>query len=83
VGFLLTAIHCGDAGLQAAMASIKTDQIPTGMRNNFEAAASHLLPYDPVQKKCTDRTGTKRNSAKISDTTGQRAKISSFGTDEQ
>ena len=48
VGFLLEAIHCSDAGLQAAMASIKTDNGPDGMRNNFEATATHLLPYDPV-----------------------------------
>ena len=79
VGFLLTAIHCGDAGLQAAMASIKTDQSATGMRNDFEASASHLLPYDPVQKKRTDRTGGKRDSADISDVTGDIANVSAFG----
>ena len=51
VGFLLEAIQCSDAGLQAAMASVKTDNGANGMRNSFEAAASHLLPYDPVAKK--------------------------------
>ena len=51
VGFLLEAIQCSDPGLQAAMASIKTDNGPEGMRNNFEATAAHLLPYDPVAKK--------------------------------
>ena len=50
VGFLLKAIQCSDPGLQAAMASIKTDNGPEGMRNNFEATAAHLLPYDPVAK---------------------------------
>jgi hypothetical protein len=46
VGFLLDAIQCYDAELQAAMASIRTDNGPQGMRNNFETTASHLLPYD-------------------------------------
>jgi hypothetical protein len=79
VGFLLTAIQCGHAGLQAAMASIKTDQAPTGMINDFEATASHLLPYDPVMKKRTDRSN-KRESADISSMNGEQANISSFGT---
>jgi hypothetical protein len=80
VGYLLEAIQCNDAGLQAAMASIKTDQAPNGRRNDFEAAATHLLPYDPVQKKRVDQAGSKRGSADISDTTGEDANISSFGT---
>ena len=46
------------------MASIKTDNGPEGMRNNFEATASHLLPYDPVAKKRSN--GQKRGSAQIS-----------------
>jgi hypothetical protein len=50
VGYLLDAIQCSDAGLQAAMVNIKTDQGETGLQNNFEATASFLLPYDPVQK---------------------------------
>jgi hypothetical protein len=51
VGFLLDAIQCSDAGLQAAMASVRTDNGPQGMRNNFENTASHLLPYDPMARK--------------------------------
>ena len=62
VGFLLEAIQCYDPGLQAAMASIKTDNGPEGMRNNFEAAAAHLLPYNPVAKKRT--SGYKRAQPK-------------------
>ena len=50
-GFLLDAIQCADAGLQAAMASIKTDNGPDGMWNDFELAVAHLLPYNPVAKK--------------------------------
>ena len=64
VGFLLEAIQCSYPGLQAAMASIKTDNGPEGMRNNFEATAAHLLPYDPVAKKRSN--GQKRGSAQIS-----------------
>ena len=51
VGFLLEAIQCSDPGLQATMASIKTGNGLEGMRNNFEATAAHLLPYDPVAKR--------------------------------
>jgi hypothetical protein len=72
VGYLLDAIQCRDAGLQAAMASIKTDQVPDGLRNNFEAAATHLLPYDPVQRNA----GGKRGAADI---TNDEADISAFG----
>ena len=64
VGFLLEAIQCSDPGLPAAMASIKTDNGLEGMRNNFEATAAHLLPYDPVAKKRSG--GQKRGSAQIS-----------------
>ena len=68
VGYLLQGIHCSDAELQAAMASIKADKADDGMRNNFEAAAAHLLPADPVARKRA-AIGTKRGSAQISDTT--------------
>ena len=80
VGYLLDAIQCSDAGLQATMANIlKTNQ--AGLRNGFEATASFLLPYDPVQKKRNGH-GTKRGPADISDATGEEAyvNISSFGT---
>ena len=64
VRFLLEVIQCSDPGLQASMASIKTDNSLEGMRNNFEATAAHLLPYDPVAKKRS--SGQKRGSAQIS-----------------
>ena len=64
VGFLLGAIQCSDPGLQAAMASNKTDNGLEGMRNNFEAMAAQLLPYDPVAKMIS--SGQKRGSAHIS-----------------
>jgi hypothetical protein len=40
VACVLDAIQCKDSGLQAAMASIKTDQAANGLQNNFEAALS-------------------------------------------
>ena len=61
---LLEVIHCSDPGFQAAMASIKTDNGPQGMGNDFEATAAHLLPYDPVAKKRSN--GKKRNLTQIS-----------------
>ena len=64
VGFLIDAIECADAGLQATMASVKTDNSQNGLWNNFERAVSHLLPYDPVAKK--QATGVKGGSALIS-----------------
>jgi hypothetical protein len=56
VGFSLDAIQSNDAGLQAAIVIVRTDDGPIGMRNDFEAAASHLLPYNPVAKKRLTRT---------------------------
>jgi hypothetical protein len=61
------------------MASIKTDQVPDGLWNNFEAAATHLLPYDPVQSKCSDHAGGKRGAADILSATNNEADISAFG----
>ena len=63
-GFQLEAIQCSDPGLQAAMASIKTDNGLEGMRNNFEATAAHLLPHDPAARKRSG--GQKRGSAQLS-----------------
>jgi hypothetical protein len=73
VGFLLEALQCADPGLQAAMASVRTDNGPDGMRNNFESAVAHLLPYDPVAKKRAQ--GTKRDQTLISDTTAGVADV--------
>ena len=64
VGFLLEAIQCSDPGLQAAMASIKTDNGPDSMRNNLEATAAHLFSYDPVAEERS--SGYKRSSTQIS-----------------
>ena len=44
-GYLLEGIQCPDPGLQVATASICTNNGMQGMHNNFEATATHLLPY--------------------------------------
>ena len=59
VGYLLAGIQTGDAGLQAGMANVKTDDGPKGKQNDFEAAAAYIIPYDPVAKKKT--TGKRYN----------------------
>ena len=70
---MLLCIQCSDAGLQAAMASMRTDDGPQGMRNDFESAAAHLLPYDPIVKKCA-ASGNKQGSAQISSVGGDEPK---------
>ena len=65
VKFLLDAIECPYAPLQAAMALVRNDKGETGKRNDFEATASFILPHDPVAKK---REDSKRPHADISST---------------
>lgn len=74
VSFLLDVIQNNDAGLQAAIASVRSDDGPNGERNDFEAAATHLLPYDPVAKKRL--SGTKRGAGII-------ATVSHMAEDDQ
>ena len=47
------------------MASIQTDDGTTGMQNDFEATAAHILSYDPATKKRA-AAGSKRTAAQIS-----------------
>ena len=61
------------------MASIKIATAPGGLREDFEGASTHLLPYDPVTKKRSTDNG-KRGAAEIWDTVG--AEVSSFGAKE-
>jgi hypothetical protein len=75
VGYLLASIENNDAGLQAAMANINSDQGVDGMRLDFEKAVAHMLPYCPVAKKKT--VGNKRGAADISEV---NAEVSSFGS---
>jgi hypothetical protein len=83
VGFLLDAIQTSDAGLQAAIAAVKTDDKPAGKRNNFEKMASYIVPYDPVNKKCQTGSGqlTSNISAteEVSSTFGSKVGIGKTG----
>ena len=56
VGYLLENIENNDADLRAAVASIKMDDKPNGLREDFEKAVAILLPTDPVVKKKRKRT---------------------------
>jgi hypothetical protein len=80
VVYLLAGIENNDPRLQAAMAAVRTDKAPGGMRNDFEACVAHIVPYCPVAKKRT--AGTKRGAAEISEVNAdaEEAEVSAFGT---
>lgn len=59
VGYLIDNIEVADADVKAAIASIKLDDGPGGLRTNFERAVALLVPVDPSNKK----RGTKRAGA--------------------
>jgi hypothetical protein len=59
VGYLIDNIEVADADVKAAIASIKLDDGPGGLRTNFERAVALLVPVDPSNK----RRGTKRPGA--------------------
>eukprot|EP00957_Ditylum_brightwellii_P103548 7889307-Ditylum_brightwellii.AAC.3 len=70
VGFLLATIASSDAGLQVAMANIKSDAASTSAtskRHHFKLAATYLQSFCTILKKFL--TGTKHDAIKISDTT--------------
>ncbi len=69
VRYLTDAIQCQDAALQAALAGIRVDDGPEGMRNNFESAVTFLLPADPVAKKRKSGSGD-GSYANVSSATG-------------
>ena len=68
VTYLLDAIECNDAPLQAAMALVRNDTGAAGKMNDFEATASFILPHCPIAKK--RQFSNKRNdTANVSDAT--------------
>ena len=64
VEYLLDSITSQDASLQAGIGNIRADS--QGMRQNFEAAAAHILEVDPYRKNSRQNTGG-GNRANISD----------------
>ena len=79
VTFLLDAIECNDAPLQAAMALVRNDTGPGGKMNDFESTASFLVPHCPVARKRADATPGKRTAAEISATSGNATPKSGIG----
>ena len=64
VGWMLEAImDCPDKDVSAALAAIRLDDGPNGMRRDFERTVAFLLPTDPVRKRQKDN---KRGAANIS-----------------
>ena len=78
VGFLLNSIQYFDPKLQAAMANVDGDTGAGGKRSDFEAAASFLLPKNPIATRLQENQ--KRPNATISDTTANNAQVSAFGS---
>ena len=79
--YLLDAIQCNDATLQAALAAINMDNEPNGMRNDFEKAATYLLPSCPVAKrrKTTGNFNANVSSAASLSKTGLKDGIGTTG----
>ena len=48
------------------MAMVRNDDVPGGKMRDFESAASHLLPCDPVAKR-KSAAGTKRDHSLVSE----------------
>ena len=71
--WFVDSIQNSDPGLQAALAQVRSDRSANGLSNDFELAAAHIQPYDPVAKK--RNASNKRNLADISDTSGTEAKV--------
>jgi hypothetical protein len=69
VTYLLDAIECNDAPLQAAMALVRNDTGAAGKMNDFEATASFILPHCPIAKK-RSTSNKQPDVANVSDATG-------------
>ena len=51
VKYLIDSIKCTNTGVVAALSDIRLDGGVNGMRNNFDAAGTFLLPTDHIQIK--------------------------------
>ena len=80
LGYLLTRIENKDPGFQSAMADVRTNKGPGGMRNDFETCVSHIVSYCPVSKK--SNSGTKQGATEILEVNAydKEAEIASFGS---
>ena len=48
--FSIDLIENNDLELHAALANVRKDKGPNGLKTDFEKAVAHILPMDPVQK---------------------------------
>ena len=53
VKFLVEAIKCSDAGMQAAISTVRST---AEMKSDFSKAAAHLMIYDPVAARRANKT---------------------------
>ena len=93
VGYLLEAIQCGDAPLQAAMALVLNDDGVGGKRSDFEATAAFIIPKCPVARRkqqgkrpigsisAADGASETNTSASISSTTGIKQGMGKTGVE--
>ena len=51
VKWIVYNVDCEYSDVRAALSSIRMDDTPNGLRNDFEAAVALILPTDPVPKK--------------------------------
>lgn len=79
VGYLFDFLESSNVGLNATMASVKTDDTANRKRNNFEVVVTHLLPYNPVVKKRT-KSKSRRNHVKISAADAGKGWVAAFGS---
>ena len=80
VGYLLDSIETSDVKLQAAMANVNSDEAANGKRNNFELAATFLLPSDPVASRSKKDTCTGVDISALSQVAfDEDADVSAFG----
>ena len=78
VKYLIGAIECSAAGLQADMEMIRNDDGPEGKMNDFEMTAACLLPHDLVEKRKTSKGGSDAQ-ATIADSTSEVSSASTSG----
>ena len=64
VKYLIDAINCNEPGVVAALSCLRLDDGVNGMRNNFDATVTFLLPTDPIQIK-QKSAGDKRPISEI------------------
>ena len=76
--YLLETIKFSDAGIRSSMVMVMNDDGPRVKLNDLETTAAHLLPYDPVVKRKTNK-GVSDYHATISDSAAEISLTSTSG----